>query len=186
MTDATDDELIASFRGGDRAAFEQLVVRWDPRVLNLAYRLSCDAEEAREIRQIAMMRAYRGLAGFNGDARFSTWFHQVVVNVWRDRVRQQRRRRRTIDPDAPAPERFDTATLPCPAEVSQQKEAARIIAKAVAALPNKEREVVALRHYQGLTFVEIADVLDTPVSTIKTRMSRALDRLRGLLKGVDL
>jgi RNA polymerase sigma-70 factor (ECF subfamily) len=186
VDDTTDAELIARHKRGDQAAFEQLVLRWDTRVLNLAYRLACDREEAREIRQIAFMRAYRGLAGFNGDARFSTWLNRVVVNIWRDRVRQQIKRRRDPESGEPVPDRPETGALPCPSAVSEQREAGRIVAEAVAALPDAEREVVALRHYQGLTFAEIAEVVDAPVSTVKTRMSRALVRLRGWLKGVEL
>ncbi len=183
--DVTDSELIERFRQGERNAFEQIVLRWDTRVLNLAYRLSSDPEEAREIRQMAFLRAHGGLGTFNGRARFSTWLHQVVLNIWRDRVRRRARRRRAME-SAPQVRAARTSVLPCPAEASQKKEASTIVADAVAALPEAEREVVVLRHYEGLTFAEIGELLEAPASTVKARMHRGMCRLRERLKDLDL
>jgi RNA polymerase sigma-70 factor (ECF subfamily) len=176
--DASDRTIIARVVAGDRDRFDDLVRRWDRRVLNLAYRLTGEIEEARDIRQIAFTNAYRALASFNGRSAFSTWIYRIVVNLARDRARsrialatalrgreQRLPRRRTARPD----------------EESSDREAIRAVATAVAKLPEREREVVVLRHYHDLTFVEIAEIVGAPASTVKSRMDRGLRALRARL-----
>ncbi len=181
--DATDRELIDRFRGGDRGAFAGLVVRWDRKAYALAYRLTQDAEAAEDIRQAAFVRAYEGLGRFNGQASFSTWLYRIVVNLSRDRRRSRRKRdaalRATVEgrsrrrPDPPSP-----------AAVCEHQETSRRVAVAVANLPVDIREVVVMRHYQGLRFAEIAEVVGAPESTVKSRMGRGLRLLRDALEEV--
>lgn len=182
--DPSDDDLIARFRGGDVRAFEQLVRRWDRRVYGLAYRVVGDVEEAGDVRQTAFLRAYGALESFNGQAAFSTWLYRVVLNLCRDRLRSRRVRARHAE--VMSAHRGEACHEAGPSDgACEQRELSREVAKAVAALPQTEREVVVLRHYQGLTFGRIAEVLGTPVSTVKSRMSRALGSLRSRLKDVD-
>ncbi len=176
----TDDELIGRFRRGDGGAFDRLVARWDRRVLGFAYRLTRDVEEAQDIRQAVFLRTYRALESFNGHARFSTWIHQVTLNLCRDRARSIESQERALAGGARAREP-ETGVLPSPLETSERNELSRVVATAIAALPEAEREVVVLRHYQGLAFPEIAEILDAPVSTVKSRMSQGLTHLRDRL-----
>jgi RNA polymerase sigma-70 factor, ECF subfamily len=177
----SDDELIGRFRGGESGAFERLIVRWDRRVLGLAYRLTRSVEEARDVRQVAFLRAYQALATFDGRARFSTWIHQVVLNLCRDRARSGDAQDRALARTAERP----TLAVPTPAETAERGEVAGAVAAAIAELPRAEREVLVLRHYQGLQFPEIAEILGAPVSTVKSRMASALERLRDRLKDLE-
>jgi RNA polymerase sigma-70 factor (ECF subfamily) len=180
--DASDQTLIDRFLDGDREAFGTIVARWERPVLNLAHRLTGDLEEALDIRQAAFVKAFRGLPAFNGSARFSTWLHRIVVNLSRDRMRARRSReaalRRLTD-------REPAGAAPSAGSASERREAARIVAGAVAALPEREREVVILRHYHGLSFPEIALIVGAPASTVKSWMSRGLQNLRARLKSLE-
>ena len=182
--DSSDQDLIARFRGGDAGAFDDLARRWDRRVYNLAYRVIGDAEEAGDVRQLVLLRTYQGLASFNGHAAFATWMYRVVLNLCRGRLRSRRIRERQVEAVAAGRGQADRQVASSEM-VCQRRELGRQVAEAVAALPQAQREVVVLRHYQGLTFGQIAEVLETPVTTVKSRMGRALRSLRQTLKDVD-
>jgi RNA polymerase sigma-70 factor (ECF subfamily) len=181
--EAPDKTLINQFLGGDREAFGRIVVRWERRVLNLAFRLSSDLEEARDIRQQTFLKALEGLPAFNGEAQFSTWLYRIVVNLCRDRIRAAQSRESALRALETRQGGHSSVLPDCDAE---RAETARKVAEAVAVLPEREREVVVLRHYQGCTFSEIAEIAGAPASTIKSRMLRGLQHLRVLLKDIDL
>ena len=175
----TDEELVASCLAGDRSAFDQLVLRWDRKIQGAIYRLIGSEDEARDLCQEAFLKAYRGLGGFKGEARFSSWLYQIALNLCRDRMR--RRKGRTLvsldalEADGQAPVlRDDTTAL----DLALTRDLQRHVKAAVMALALDQREVIVLKEYEGLTFQEIADVLDLPVSTVKTRLYRGLDKLK--------
>jgi RNA polymerase sigma-70 factor (ECF subfamily) len=175
----TDEELVASSLAGDRSAFDLLVLRWDRKIQGAIYRLIGSEEEARDLCQEAFLKAYRGLGAFKGEARFSSWLYQIALNLCRDRMRR-RRGRTLVSLDA-----LDAEGLPSVLreeatahELVEAKDLQRRVKAAVLALPDEQREVIVLKEYEGLTFQEIADVLALPVSTVKTRLYRGLDKLR--------
>jgi RNA polymerase sigma-70 factor (ECF subfamily) len=150
--------------------------------VNLAYRLTGEIEEARDIRQIAFTKAYRALPSFNGRACFSTWMYRIVVNLTRDRSRSRRAGEAAL---RAREDRRRAERAARPDELTADREAARTVAEAVALLPPGEREVVILRHYHGRTFAEIAEIVGAPTSTVKSRMERALRALRPRLRGLE-
>ncbi|MHC4949113.1 MAG: RNA polymerase sigma factor [Planctomycetota bacterium] len=170
-----DGSVIDRARAGDDDAWERLVARWDGEVLNLAYRLTGDREEARDIRQKAFVRAYAGLDRFDGRSRFSTWLYRIVVNLCRDQLRRSRR--------LPAARPGDDAprAAAAPSEQAARAELAARVAAAVTDLPAGEREVLVLRHYHQLALVDVARVLGVPPTTARSRLARALERLRETL-----
>jgi RNA polymerase sigma-70 factor (ECF subfamily) len=176
----TDEELVASSLAGDRSAFDQLVLRWDRQLQGAIYRLIGSEEEARDLCQEAFLKAYRGLGAFKGEARFSSWLYQIALNLCRDRMR--RRRGRTLlsldaleaDGQAPVLREEGANAL----DLVEARDLQQRVKAAVLALADEQREVIVLKEYEGLTFQEIAEVLDLPVSTVKTRLYRGLDRLR--------
>ncbi|UCE59960.1 MAG: sigma-70 family RNA polymerase sigma factor [Phycisphaerales bacterium] len=183
MNDLTDAELVQRFRRGDKGAFSPLARRWEGKAYSLAYRLTLDAAESDDIKQTALMRAFKGLAEFNGKASFSTWFHRIVVNLCRDRMRSRRVRDRVLGEqtgDIRGEGRF--AQSACRA--GERAETSSRVAQAVASLPTAVREVVVMRHYQDLPFARIAEILDAPVSTVKSRMAQGLRLLQEQLKDV--
>jgi RNA polymerase sigma-70 factor (ECF subfamily) len=176
----SDEELVARSRGGDLDSFNQLVVRWERPIYALAYRVIGREEDARDVAQETFLRAFRALSGFKGQAKFSSWLYRITLNLCRDWIRRERR-----TPVAQAPEGVDLIELAGEAEPSEsvedvvsRRQLSRIVAKAMASLPEDQRTAIILKEYHGLTFQEIADLLDCPLSTVKTRLYQGLTILR--------
>jgi RNA polymerase sigma-70 factor (ECF subfamily) len=177
---SSDEELVARSAGGDIDSFNQLVVRWERPIYALAYRVIGREEEARDLVQEAFLRAYRSLGGFRGDAKFSSWLYRITLNLCRDWIRRQKRA-----PFVEAPEGVDVIELAGehgPVESVEDLVARRdlgaAVNRAMAALSEDQRKAIVLKEYQGLTFQEIADLLDCPLSTVKTRLYQGLVVLR--------
>jgi RNA polymerase sigma-70 factor (ECF subfamily) len=181
----TDEELVVAFQAGDVGCFDELTLRWERQIRGAAHRVLGSAEEARDVSQEAFLKAYRALPGFKREAKFSSWLYQIGLNLCRDRLRRRKVRSfvsiDALEEHAALPSRTATAY-----DDVVRGDLARLVAAAVAELPDEEREVVILKEYQELTFVEIADILGVPTSTVKTRLYRALGvlRVRLLERGV--
>jgi len=180
----SDEELVARSRGGDLDSFNQLVLRWERPIYALAYRVIGREEDARDVAQETFLRAFRALSGFKGQAKFSSWLYRITLNLCRDWIRRERR-----TPIAQAPEGIDLVELAGEAvdtvsvdELVSRKELSRAVAKAMALLPDEQRTAIILKEYHGLTFQEIADLLDCPLSTVKTRLYQGLTVLRRTLQ----
>jgi len=174
----SDEELIEACRTGETSAFDILVARWEDKIRGAAYRVLGSEDEARDVAQEAFLRAYRGLVAFKQEARFSSWLYQIALNLCRDRLRRRRTRATVSLEEAEAAGPVIVETRPGAYERLQQLDLARTVQRAIEALPDEQREVVVLKEYQGLTFLEIAQALEVPVSTVKTRLYRGLGQLR--------
>jgi RNA polymerase sigma-70 factor (ECF subfamily) len=180
----TDEELVARSRGGDLDSFNQLVLRWERPIYALAYRVIGREEDARDVAQETFLRAFRALGGFKGQAKFSSWLYRITLNLCRDWIRRERR-----TPVSQAPEGIDIIEMAGEAEPSEsiealvaRKELGRAVGKVMAMLPEEQRTAIIMKEYHGLTFQEIADVLDCPLSTVKTRLYQGLSVLRRQLQ----
>jgi RNA polymerase sigma-70 factor (ECF subfamily) len=180
----SDEELVARSRGGDLDSFNQLVLRWERPIYSLAYRVIGREEDARDVAQETFLRAFRGLSGFKGQAKFSSWLYRITLNLCRDWMRRQRRA-----PVAQAPEGVDLIELAIESTPSEsiedlvlRKELGRAVARAMSNLPDEQRTAIILKEYHGLTFQEIADLQDCPLSTVKTRLYQGLTVLRRQLE----
>jgi RNA polymerase sigma-70 factor (ECF subfamily) len=174
----SDEELVEACQAGESSAFDLLVTRWEDKIRGAAYRLLGSEEEARDAAQEAFLKAYRALPGFKGEARFSSWLYRIAVNLCRDRLRR-RKGRSLVSLDAleeVGP--VIAARGPEAQDLVQQLDLRRAVRRAIGALPEEQREILILKEYQGLTFLEIAQALDLPVSTVKTRLYRGLGQLR--------
>jgi RNA polymerase sigma-70 factor (ECF subfamily) len=183
----SDEELVARSRGGDLDSFNQLVLRWERPIYALAYRVIGREEDARDVAQETFLRAFRALSGFKGQAKFSSWLYRITLNLCRDWIRRERR-----TPIAQTPEGVDIIELAGEAvdtesvdDLVSRKELSRAVAKAMALLPDEQRTAIILKEYHGLTFQEIADLLDCPLSTVKTRLYQGLTVLRRTLQQAD-
>ena len=181
---STDEELVARSMGGDLDSFNQLVLRWERPIYALAYRVIGREEDARDVCQETFLRAFRALGGFKGQAKFSSWLYRITLNLCRDWIRRERRQ-----PLAQTPEGVDLVELAGEAEGTEsieelvaRKEIGAAVAKAMALLPEEQRTAIVLKEYHGLTFQEIADMLDCPLSTVKTRLYQGLTVLRRQLE----
>jgi RNA polymerase sigma-70 factor, ECF subfamily len=173
---SSDEDLVAAFQSGDIPAFDQLVRRWDRKIQGVIYRLVGNHDEARDLSQEAFLKAYRALGTFKKEARFSSWLYQIAINATRDRLRRRRRRTDLSLDDVEDGSLRDAA--PSALERMESSDLSRAVAEAMSALPDEQREVVILKEYEGLTFPEIAETLDVPLSTVKTRLYRGLGQLR--------
>jgi RNA polymerase sigma-70 factor, ECF subfamily len=181
---STDEELVARSIGGDLDSFNQLVLRWERPIYALAYRVIGREEDARDVAQEAFLRAFRALGGFKGQAKFSSWLYRITLNLCRDWIRRERR-----TPLAQTPEGVDLVELAGEAspadsveELVARRQLGRTVEKAMAMLPEEQRTAIILKEYHGLTFQEIADLLDCPLSTVKTRLYQGLSVLRKQLR----
>lgn len=186
---SSDEELVARSMGGDLDSFNQLVLRWERPIYALAYRVIGREEDARDVAQETFLRAFRALKGFKGQAKFSSWLYRITLNLCRDWIRRERR-----TPVAQMPEGIDIVELAgeeTPAETVEdligRRQLGRAVSKAMAMLPEEQRTAIILKEYHGLTFQEIADLLDCPLSTVKTRLYQGLSVVRKQLQqaGVD-
>ena len=174
----SDEELVEACQAGEASAFDVLVARWEDKIRGAAYRFLGSEEEARDVAQEAFLKAYRALGGFKREARFSSWLYQIATNLCRDRLRRRRTRAAVSLEELEETGPVIVETRPGAHELLQQRDLARAVRRAVHALSEEQREVVILKEYQGLTFLEIAQSLDLPVSTVKTRLYRGLGQLR--------
>ena len=181
---STDEELVARSRGGDLDSFNQLVLRWERPIYALAYRVIGREDDARDVAQETFLRAFRALKGFKGEAKFSSWIYRITLNLCRDWIRRQRR-----TPVMQAPEGVDIIELAGAATPSEsiedlvaRKELGRDVGQVMSVLPEEQRNAIILKEYHGLTFQEIADLLDCPLSTVKTRLYQGLTVLRKQLR----
>jgi len=176
----TDEELVARSIGGDLDSFNQLVLRWERPIYALAYRVIGREEDARDVCQETFLRAFRAIRGFKGQAKFSSWLYRITLNLCRDWMRRERRA-----PAAQAPEGLDILDLAATRAVGEsvedvvsRRELTQVVARAMASLPDEQRTAIILKEYHGLTFQEIAELLDCPLSTVKTRLYQGLTVLR--------
>jgi RNA polymerase sigma-70 factor, ECF subfamily len=173
---AADGWLVGKARGGDPEAFAVLVHRHRARVYRVALRILGDPDDAQDVTQEVFIQVWTSLAGFLGGSTFTTWLYRVVVN----RSLTHRQRRRDTLP-LPLPD-HGLPTVPGPEETVLARARARDTAQVIASLPPDQQAVVVLHQIEGLTYQEVAAILDLPEATVRGRLARArrtlLDRLR--------
>jgi len=166
----TDAELMRRWQEGAADAFEVLVRRWQRRVAALLGRLA-GADAAADLCQDVFLRVYQAGPRYREEGAFTTWLYRIVLNTARDAGRRARRAPQPLaDHEPPGDEAPDDDVC--------RRETAHLVADAIAALPDALRDVLILRHYEGMNFEEIARLTGTPASTLKSRFATALARLR--------
>ncbi|MDP2661175.1 MAG: sigma-70 family RNA polymerase sigma factor [Dehalococcoidia bacterium] len=156
-------------------AFEELVYRYQDRLYNLACRLTGDREEAQDLTQEALVRAYAGLKTFRKGERFSPWVYKITANLC---ISYLRRRKPRVQLDEEAP--FVDGSL-SPEQALEKKEIRDTVQRAILALPEQYRAVILLRHQQDLPYADIAKTLGLPIGTVKTHLFRAREMLHKIL-----
>jgi RNA polymerase sigma-70 factor, ECF subfamily len=176
----TDEELVARSKNGDTESFNQLVKRWERPIFALAYRTLGREEDARDVTQETFLRAFRSLAGFKGDAKFSSWLYRIALNLCRDWIRKDRRHPLVAVPEGVELEQLAAARGPSETieDLAARAELSRGVAAAMAHLPAEQRTAIILKEYHSLTFQEIAELMNCPLSTVKTRVYQGLTSLR--------
>ncbi len=187
-----DFHLVSSCRKGEIDAFEALVGKYQRKMLNLAYRMIGDYDEACEVVQDAFLSAYRSIKKFRGEARFSTWLYSIVVNLSKNKMKQRKTRgiREVYSMDSPpqteeGSKRMDPPDPgPSALEQMEEKEIETRVQECINGLDSEYREVLVLRDIQGFSYEEIRDILKIPDGTVKSRLFRARDAIKECLKKV--
>ena len=184
-----DLALVKRVQAGDNAAFDLLVRKYQHRIGAVVYRFVPDHAEAQDITQDAFIRAYRALPNFRGDAQFYTWLYRIAVNTAKNHLVAMKRRPPTADIAADEAEHLsgggrlhDNDT---PEHELLRQELEQVVASTVAALPEDLRQAITLREVDGLSYEEIAQLMQCPIGTVRSRIVRAREaidtRLRPLL-----
>jgi RNA polymerase sigma-70 factor (ECF subfamily) len=183
---ADDHRLIAECLKGEPAAFGELVRRYQDRLFNTVYRLVDSAEDAQDVVQETFLHAYQSLESFKGDAQFFTWLYRIAVNA---AISQKRKRRVVLSIDAARDasggsghEPLDVSEFSQPGRALEQAEEERRIQEALNRLSPEHRTVLILKDMEGQKYEAIADILQVPIGTIRSRLHRARLELRAVLE----
>ena len=179
----SNSELVKKSQLGDRAAFEQLVLRHQELVFSLAYKLTGNREMANDVAQEAFIRAWKAIEKFRGDSTFSTWIYRITVNTaWTLRKKAKKHNTLNID-DTYEPIVIDEKKDP--EMVAINSDLSSVLSKALNNLPVEQRIIVELKNIEGRSHKEIADYLDISVTAAKVRLHRAHQKLRQILEDVE-
>ncbi len=176
----SDEVIVERALTGDAEAFGELVRRWERRIFALTYGMLGREEDARDATQETFLAAFRNLRGFRGEAKVSSWLHRIAVNQCISRQRRAKVRSESAlddeqDHDAGS---FATPVSESPVRVVEGRQETLAVRRAINSLPIELRQIVVMKEFEELTFREIADALDLPLSTVKSRLYTALKQLQ--------
>ena len=181
-----DQALVERVQGGDKAAFDILVQKYQSKIIQLAYRYVHDQDEAMDVAQEAFIKAYKALGRFRGDSAFYTWIYRIAINTAKNHLVASSRRPPRADIDAVDAEQYDSATglkeYATPERMLLKDEIKETIAGAIENLPDDLRTAITLRELEGMSYEEIAQAMECPIGTVRSRIFRARDAIDGKLK----
>ena len=180
-TEPTDQQLVVRVQKGDKRAFDLLVLKYQYKVHSLVARFIRDSDEVRDVVQEAFIKAYRALPKFRGDSQFYTWLYRIAVNTAKNYLVARSRRPPSSDVDLDDAEYYsgseqlkDTGT---PENQMYRDQLEEVINQAIIELPEDLRTAVTLREYEGLSYEDIASVMNCPVGTIRSRIFRGRESI---------
>jgi RNA polymerase sigma-70 factor (ECF subfamily) len=178
---SADAQLVRRVQKGDKGAFDLLVLKYQHKIVNLVMRYVRDPDLALDITQEAFLKAYRALPRFRGDSAFYTWLYRIAVNTAKNHLAAARRRPMDVELDLQDPEQYDLHAklkeTDTPEGVTLSKELRETVEKAIEALPEDLRTAIVLRELDGMSYEEIAQTMDCPVGTVRSRIFRARDAI---------
>ncbi len=178
---SSDKKLVKRVQKGDKGAFDLLVLKYQHKIVNLVMRYVRDPELAQDITQEAFIKAYRALPRFRGDSAFYTWMYRIAVNTAKNHLAAQRRRPMDIELDLQDPDQYDLHArlreTDTPEGVTLSDELKKSVEAAIAALPDDLRTAIILRELEGMSYEEIAQTMECPVGTVRSRIFRARDAI---------
>ncbi|MHC4659063.1 MAG: sigma-70 family RNA polymerase sigma factor [Planctomycetota bacterium] len=191
-TNIDDAVLVERSRGGDSAAMERLILKYQNRIYNVILKMCANADDAAELTQETFVKIIESIDKFEGRSSFYTWAFRIAVNLTLNYCqRSVRLGYRSLDADDDEHDRRAETQLkeflsdnssPDPAAVAQNKELYQIVVKALTKLDDGQRAAVVLRDIEGMSYAEIAEVLDVQLGTVKSRLSRGRSRLKEILE----
>lgn len=181
MTEVSEKKIIEKVLGGDANAFEELVLKYEKTVYNLALRMVGDRDDAFDMTQEAFIKAYGSLSSFRGDSKFSVWIYRITTNVCLDFLRSKSRKQQvslTVSDDDDEDAQLD---IPDPSSTPEQQLIKKIsmqsVEEGLKTLPDKQRQILVMRELGGMSYAEIGKALSLEEGTVKSRIFRARKRL---------
>ena len=187
-SERTDEDLVSLAVASEPDAFGEIVRRWDRKIFALCFGMLGREDEARDATQETFIAAYRSLKSFRGDARVSSWLHRIAINKCLTTKRRGRARpEEVLDEDSTEYARaFSSPEGSSPASAIEKDERLIMVRQAVSTLPPELRQIVVMKEFEEMTFQEISDTLEVPLSTVKSRLYTALKQLRLKLERVAI
>lgn len=180
-----DADLVRRAQNGEKAAFDLLVRKYQHRIAAVVSRLVRDHGECQDVVQDSFIKAYRSLPGFRGDSQFYTWMYRIAVNTAKNHL-ASRKRRPGSEVELEDAEQIDGGIHvrhnDTPEHELLREEIAKVVDKALQQLPDETRQAIVLREMEGLSYEEIADVMNTPVGTVRSRIFRAREAIDARLR----
>lgn len=182
-----DLALVERVKQGDKAAFDLLVIKYQSRIINLVSRFVRNHADALDVTQDAFLKAYRALPNFRGESAFYTWMYRIAVNTAKNFLALQvSRRTADMDQDASEMEQIDDSDalkdIDTPEHLLLAGEIQDTVVKAIAGLPDDLRTAITLRELEGLSYDEIAEAMNCPIGTVRSRIFRARETIDKLLE----
>ncbi len=176
----TDEQLVELAVSDDRAAFDEIVRRWERKIFALCFGMLGREDDAGDACQEAFIAAYRNIKNFRGEAKVSSWLHRIAVNQCLTIKRRQKSRSEHFldDEDGSEERTFVASASYSPARTAEKTERLTLVRQAVSALPTDLRQVVVMKEFEEMTFQEISETLELPLSTVKSRLYTALKQLK--------
>ena len=187
----SDQQLVARVQAGDTRAFDMLVLKYQHKILGLISRYVHDSHEVQDVAQEAFIKAYRALPRFRGDSAFYTWLYRIAINTAKNHLVARGRRPPGTDVEVEDAEYYEAGAALRDQENPENQlfgeELKAVVNAAIADLPDDLRSAVTLREFDGLSYEDIADIMDCPVGTVRSRIFRAREaidsRVREQLEG---
>jgi len=182
----TDKELVRRVKKGDKQAFDLLFSRYQHKILNLVSRYLRDQQDVEDVTQEAFIKAFRALPRFRGESAFYTWLYRIAINTAKNHLVARSRRPPGVDVDIDDAEFMDGTDVlresESPEAVLSRDELAEVINATLSELPDDLRSAVTLREFDGLSYEQIAEIMDCPVGTVRSRIFRAREAIDKLVR----
>ena len=186
MTVDDDQQLVKRVQNGDKRAFDLLVLKYQHRILGLVVRFVHDPHEAQDVTQEAFIKAYRALANFRGDSAFYTWLYRIAINTAKNHLVSRNRRPPSSDVDSSDAEFYDgdhgLKDMASPERLMLRDEIDETVQRSIKQLPENLRRALTLREFDGLSYEDIAAVMQCPVGTVRSRIFRAREAVDKALR----
>ncbi len=189
MSAKTDDQrLVERVQGGDKRAFDVLVLKYQHKIVKLVMRYVRDQSEALDVTQEAFIKAYRAIPKFRGDSAFYTWLYRIAINTAKNHIVAIKRRPLEYDLDLQESGGYETHAqlhdLDSPERIAEREELREAVQSAIGSLPDELRDAIVLREIEGMSYEEIATAMNCPVGTVRSRIFRARDAIDKAIRGL--
>jgi RNA polymerase sigma-70 factor (ECF subfamily) len=181
LSEDLDQDLVRRVQQGDKSAFDLLVIKYQHRIVHLVNRYVKDPSEAQDVAQDSFIKAYKALGDFRGDSAFYTWLYRIAINTAKNYLLSRSRRHSDYEVDMQDAEQTENAPqlkdIETPEHQLMNDQIIAVIKSAIEKLPEEMRIAITLREFEGMSYEEIAEAMDCPIGTVRSRIFRAREAI---------